>query len=372
MNKILFIDDEVRILDAFRRMVRSKRDDWECCFAASVDEGWQLIQEWSPDAIVSDLNMPGKSGIDLLKLVRAEEATRFLPFLMLTGNSEMNQRLACLEAGATDFLNKPCDFVELFTRLNNAIALKSFQDQVRQQNEILERKVRERTRELEASRREVIFRLAIAAEMRDFNTGCHILRVALLSKMLAEDLGCDEDFCESIFLASTMHDVGKIGVADSILRKPGKLTDTERAEMQEHCDLGAKLLKSKLNEVFSHLEEVEEVQTRNNLLELSANIALTHHEWVDGSGYPKGLKGDEIPLEGMIVAVADVYDALRAKRPYKDSYPPVVALQMIKEDSGTHFKSDVVESLIRRHADAEDIIARHTDLEEPKSKNQAA
>lgn len=370
MNKILFVDDEVRILDAFRRMVRSKREEWECSFAASVEEAWDIIRIWGPDAIVSDLNMPGKSGIDLLHLVRGEEETRFLPFLMLTGNSDLQQRLACLEAGASDFLNKPCDFIELSTRLTNAIALKSFQDQVRQQNELLEEKVRARTIELEQSRKEVVLRLAIAAEMRDFNTGSHILRVALISQLLAEQMGFDLIFCENLFLASTMHDVGKIGISDSILRKPGNLSDEERASMQQHCELGAWLLRSKLSETFSFLEvQGEEVQ--NSLLDLSAKIALTHHERWDGTGYPKGLKGEDIPIEGRIVSVADVYDALRSERPYKPAMSAARAMEMMQAGRAAQFDEKIIDTLIANHAEVEGIIERHTSAD-PKSADLAA
>ncbi|MBN9502435.1 MAG: hypothetical protein BGO01_12675 [Armatimonadetes bacterium 55-13] len=364
MRKILFVDDEIRILDGFRRMVRSKRDEWDCSFAASADEAWTLIQEIRPDAIVSDLNMPGKSGIDLLGMVRGQEAFRFLPFLMLTGNNDLQQRVACLEAGASDFLNKPCDFVELYTRLTNAMALKSFQDQVREQNEILEIKVRERTLELERSRREVILRLAIAAEMRDSNTGAHILRVGLISRLLAEEMGYDSDFQENIFLASTMHDVGKIGISDTILMKPGALTPEERSEMQRHCELGAQLLRSKLTDIFKYFEEETNELNYNSLLELSAKIALTHHERWDGTGYPNGLAGDQIPIEGCIVSVADVYDALRSSRPYKSALSPEVAMAMMQKDSGAHFSVQVIQALVRRHAEVEAIIERHRAMDD--------
>ncbi len=364
MKKILFVDDEIRILDAFKRMVRSKRDEWECQFSTHVDEAWSLIQSWEPDAVVSDLNMPGKSGIDLVRMLRAEEKTRFLPFLMLTGNSDVQQRVACLESGASDFLNKPCDFIELFTRLSNAIALKSFQDQVWRQNEVLEQKVRERTLELEQSRREVILRLAFAAEMRDVDTGSHILRVSHMAQILADELGYDREFQESIFLASAMHDVGKIGISDAILRKPGSLTPEERREMQRHCKLGAGLLESNLTETFALFEEARPAQSTHSLLALSASIALTHHERWDGQGYPTGLAGDDIPVEGCIVAVADVYDALRSDRPYKLSFPPDAALKMIVDGKGSHFSPAIVEALERRHADVEDVFLRHCDPED--------
>ncbi len=361
VRQIIFVDDDSRVLDAFRRMVRKMSGEWDCRFAASVDEAWTMIVADGPDAVVSDLNMPGKSGVDLLRLVRECEQTHFLPFILLTGNNEVKKRMECLEHGATDFLNKPCDFAELVVRLKNALTLKDFQDEVRQQNEILEKRVGERTLELESSRREVIFRLARAAELRDSATGFHILRVGLLTRLLAEELGLESRDQDDLLLASTLHDIGKLGIADAILLKPARLTDEEYCAIQAHCQIGADLLRHDLHSTFSLLSN--DNSASNGLLELAAEIALTHHEKWDGTGYPRKLKGEAIPLTGRIVAVADVFDALCSARPYKVAMDYSEALRAIVESSGTHFDPSIASALERRQVEAFAIMAEHSDTQ---------
>ena len=361
VKEIIFVDDDSRVLDAFKRMVRRMSEEWSCRFAVSVDEAWTMVKDQMPDAIVSDLNMPGKSGADLLAMVRADESTHMLPFILLTGNNEARKRMECLEGGATDFLNKPCDFAELVVRLKNALTLKDFQDEVRRQNEILEQRVRARTVELESSRREVIFRLARAAELRDSITGHHILRVGLLSKLLALELGYDERFQEELLLASTLHDIGKLGIPDSILLKPERLNKEEFEVMQRHCQIGANLLRSDLYSTFQLL--TNEDAHNNDLLTLAADIALSHHEKWDGSGYPNGKKGEDIPLTGRIVAVADVFDALCSRRPYKQSMGFDEAFSIIFSGAGAHFDPRIVEAMERRRSDAIDIMVEYSDEE---------
>jgi response regulator RpfG family c-di-GMP phosphodiesterase len=359
IRKILFVDDDSRVLEAFKRMMRKLGREWVSDFALSADEAWAKIQREVPDAVVSDLNMPGKTGADLLRSVRGEAATQFLPFILLTGNNESKQRMDCLESGATDYLNKPCDFSELVVRLKNALTLKDFQDEVRRQNEILEQKVRERTLELESSRKEVIFRLACAAELRDSATGFHILRVGLLARLVAEELGYDRKFQDDLLLASTLHDIGKLGIADAILLKPGRLTTEEYKAMQSHCRIGAEVLRSDLHSTFSLLSG--DPNGSNGLLELAAEIAETHHEKWDGTGYPERLCGEEIPVAGRIVAVADVFDALCSTRPYKEAMKYDEALKVIQEGRGGHFDPAAVDALTRRFGDAVKIMDEHSD-----------
>jgi response regulator RpfG family c-di-GMP phosphodiesterase len=369
INKILFVDDDPRVLDAFKRMVRLQAHEWQCRFAEGVDSAWELILAETPDAIVSDLNMPGKSGRELLAMVRGRQETEYTPFVLLTGNNEVKNKMECLESGATDFLNKPCEFYELAARLRNALKLKEYQDTVQMQNEALETRVRERTIELESSRREVIIRLAMATELRDSETGYHILRVGLLSKLLAEELGYNDVFQDNLLLASTLHDVGKLAIPDQILRKPGKLTDEEYREMQSHCTIGADVLRSDLDMAFAMFAGIS--SQSNGLIEQAATIAASHHEKWDGSGYPNGLSGESIPVVGRIVAVADVYDALCSKRPYKEAMGADEALEIIKAGSGKHFDPKVSEAFVRRHEDARRIMQSYSDERMSERKSAA-
>ncbi|MBX3119671.1 MAG: response regulator [Fimbriimonadaceae bacterium] len=364
MKTILLVDDERNVLDALRRMLRAMRDEWEFLFAECFTEAAEIIQSTDLDAIVSDHNMPGKTGIDLLQHLRAGDRNSRIPFIMLTGNSDSRLLHEALDKGATDFLHKPCDAAELIARLKNVIALKDFQEQILHQNELLELRVRERTRDLERSQRDIVFRLAKAAEARDSDTGNHILRVGLFSLTLAKELGMDERFQDDILLASPLHDVGKIGISDAILRKPGSLTDEERQAMQEHCRIGAEILSEELQATFSLLSrEVDESSSSggNALLAMAANIARYHHEHWDGNGYPARVSGEDIPIEARIVAVADVYDALRSPRPYKGAMSEGETVAYIFERSGSQFDPRVVSAMMSVRDELERI---RTELED--------
>jgi putative two-component system response regulator len=356
LKNLLFVDDESKVLDGLRRMLRTRRDEWECYFAASVDEAKAVVASVSLDAVVSDVNMPGENGLDLLRHVRNGEETKYLPVLMLTGNGDVNTKREALELGATDFLNKPFDFVELTARLQNAIAIKSFQDEIRAQNALLEQRVAHRTVELEKSRRDIILRLAKAADTRDAETGNHIVRVGIVAQMLAAKLGYDASFQQNILVTAPLHDVGKIGVTDNILRKAGPLSTTERRTMQDHCRIGAEILTEDLGPVFKHFDD-DESSHENKLLQMAARIALRHHERWDGAGYPDGVAGEEIPIEARIVSVADVYDALRSRRPYKSDLCAFETRRIVVEGAGTQFDPAVVE-VFDLHFDAiEDAVA---------------
>lgn len=349
MKHLLFVDDEPRILDGLRRNLRQFSDRWNCSFAGGVQEAIDKLAVDPIDVVISDINMPGRNGLELLKHVRTDEQFRYIPVLMLTGNCDAEVKRQALEMGATDFLQKPCDSIELTARLQNVIALKHFQDEIRSQNEALEELVRKRTRELEQSRRNIIICLAKAAETRDTDTGHHITRVALYSQILARQLGLDSSQQEVIMLASPLHDVGKIGIADDILRKPGPLTPEEREEMQRHCHIGAEILRAELLPTFRSISEIRYdagiVDSSNELLETASRIALAHHEWFDGSGYPSGLSGEQIPVEARIVSICDVYDALRSARPYKNSMSVEQTLSIIEKGSGTQFDPSMVDAL---------------------------
>jgi putative two-component system response regulator len=273
------------------------------------------------DLILVDYLMPDMNGIELINSLRRLPSYQLVPIVMVTAASERQVRLRAIEAGATDFLNKPIDPVELKARVRNLLALRQAQNQVEQRAELLTAEVEAATRHLTEREEELIWRLARAMEYRDGGTGDHISRVARISQLIAEGLGQDRSFSRTLYLAAPLHDVGKIGVPDAILSKPGRLTDEEMTVMREHVNIGAHILEHGSSE----------------LIRVAAKIASTHHERWDGKGYPKGLAGTQIPLEGRITAVADVFDALCSERPYKPSWPLEDAYQEIVRNAGSQF-----------------------------------
>lgn len=345
--RVLLVDDEPNVLDALRRVLRTEREHWELCFATSADEALAELERAETDVLVSDVNMPGKTGFNLLAEVRGRESTRDLPVIILTGNQESGLKRRALDLGATDLLNKPADPDELIARLRSALRLKSYQDDLKAQNEILDRKVRERTAEVTQSRLDIIWRLGKAAEFRDEETGNHVVRVGCYCRALAETMGLGRERAEVLLLASPLHDLGKIGVPDHILLKRGPLTDAEWTVMRRHCAIGAQILRqnSKVMETFLNWRgadaQREATNSRNPLLETAALIALMHHERWDGSGYPAGLRGPEIPVEARIVALADSFDALSSARPYKPAFPPERVMSIIREETGSHFDPEI-------------------------------
>ncbi len=316
--------------------MRSRAGNWRSEFVASGEEAADLLAAEEFDVVLSGLELDGRSGLDLLVSLRLDPRTASLPFILLTRDEERAQRRAALELGATDFLNKPIDGLELLVRLDNVLRVKSYQDVLKTANADLERKVAERTAALEVSRREAVYYLARAAETRDTDTGNHILRVANFSAALAEALGMDSTFVERLGLSASLHDIGKIGIPDSILRKPGALTVEERATMQEHCHIGARILGDVPALARSAGSEDEAA-----LLNQARAVALSHHERWDGSGYPNRVSGDAIPLEARIVAIVDVYDALRTERTYKRAMDVADAMEIMAASSGTHFDPGV-------------------------------
>ncbi len=310
-----------------------------------------------PDVVLLDIHMPEINGLEILAAIRSDEALCRTPVLILTGSSDPETKLIALKAGATDLLQKPVHGEELLARLGNVLKVKAYQDQLYRHSEDLEAAVQRRTAELEASRLDVIHCLARAAEFRDDDTGQHIIRVGRYARLIAEQLGFSQRELDILEPAAQLHDVGKIGITDTILLKPGKLTPEEYEMMQKHCGYGRKIVQQLPDSESMLLRKHTDIGARimdassSPILEMARRIALTHHERWDGNGYPLGLAGDDIPLEGRITAVADVYDALSSKRPYKPPFPLQKCFTIMEEGRGTQFDPRVLDAFSERRDD---------------------
>jgi len=289
-----------------------------------------LYLEYQPDLILLDLQMPYLDGFEVMNQLRAHVSPgAFLPILVLTADITPDAKRQALAEGATDFLTKPFDQTEVLLRIKNLLRTRLLHLQLQDQNQLLEQKVRERTAELEETQIEILERLALAAEYRDDDTGEHTRRVGQMSAQIAQALGLSNADVELIRRAAPLHDVGKIGIPDSILLKPGKLTPEEFELMKTHTTVGAKMLSG----------------GQFPLLQLAEEIALSHHERWDGTGY-SGLKGESIPMAGRIVTVADVFDALTNERPYKKAWLHTEAIAEIQRQTGQQFDPRVVEAFL--------------------------
>ena len=347
MKTILFVDDEPDILSAMRRMLHAYRNEWTLLFAVGALEALELLASQQIDAVVTDVNMPGIDGLELLKRVSGGDYG-FVPVVVVTGAAERDLKRRALELGAQDLLSKPVNHEDLIARLRSVLAVKHCQDELAGQNSLLEDLVAERTAELAASRLELVVQLSKAAEFRDVDTGNHVLRVAMFSKALALELGLTGAEGDELLLASTLHDIGKIAIPDAILRKQGSLDALERSLMESHCIVGHRILTERDSALGTLLPPTMHVDANApRILSLAGCIARQHHERWDGRGYPDGLSGTDIPLPARIVAVADVLDALRSRRTYKEAMDWESCKRQILEDSGTHFDPAVCEAFIR-------------------------
>ena len=328
--RILIVDDQpanVRLLEK----LLSRAGYTNMVSTTDPREAESLFVTRAPDIVVLDLNMPYLDGFAVMDRLRPHIPDQtYLPILVLTADASSETKKRALSAGAMDFLTKPFDHVEVELRLRHLLDARFLHLQLRNQNTILEDKVRERTHDLEEAQHETLHRLALAAEYRDDDTGQHIQRVARISSLIAAEMGLDPHEVETIGLAAPLHDVGKIGVPDSILLKPGPLTPEEISVMRQHTIIGSKILSG----------------SRSLVLQTAETIALTHHERWDGGGYA-GMVGSAIPLAGRIVAVADVWDALTHDRPYKKAWEHGTAHREMVAQSGAQFDPMVIEAFAR-------------------------
>jgi putative two-component system response regulator len=327
--RILIVDDEPANVDLLRRLLEragfSRLDS-----TSDPREASGLFSETAPDLVLLDHHMPHMDGLEVIDQINGLGSGTYLPILMLTGDVTPAARREALSRGAKDFVNKPFHSDEVLLRIRTLLETRFLYLRIQNQNQELEAKVQERTQELESAQIEIIERLARAAEFRDDNTGQHTERVGQMAALMAREIGMADAEVALIRRAAPLHDVGKIGIPDSVLLKLGKLTDAEFALVKTHTSIGAKILSG------SHF----------SLLKLAEEIAYSHHERWDGSGY-EGIVGDAIPLPGRIVAIADVFDALTQKRPYKAAWPVQDAIDEIERQRGRQFDPVLVDAFLR-------------------------
>ena len=319
--KIFVVDDNETNLILFTQLARSLGQELEVEGFLDPRQALAACAVAMPDLVLVDYMMPDMDGHEYIAAMRAMPSAKEVPIVMVTAADERHVRHKALDLGATDFIAKPVDPNEVKARLRNLLALRRSHLRLQDRNLWLGQEVRKATQALIDREQELILRLAKAAEFRDPETGGHIQRMAHYSELIAANMGLSEEQRELILQAAPMHDVGKMGIPDGILLKPGKLDKDEFRVMKQHPEIGHTILKG----------------SNSTLIQVAAEIALTHHEKWNGEGYPKGLAGEAIPLFGRIVAVADVFDALTSTRPYKRAWSMEQAVSFISDSSGSHF-----------------------------------
>lgn len=329
-SSVLIVDDHqatVTVLEALLQRAGF-------CNVSSTTDSRELLAAFHrsrPDLLLLDLEMPHVDGFAVMEQLTAELPSQsYIPILMLTGNTGADTRRRALARGASDFLTKPLNISEAMLRIRNLLRTRWIYTELQRQNVALEPDAHDITGHLSETQKEILDRLATAAEYRDDSTGQHTRRVSQLTAIIARRLRLPEEYVKVLQMGATLHDIGKIGVPDELLKKPGRLTPDEFASVQVHARIGGAILGN----------------TRFPVLQVAREIALSHHEHWDGTGYPAGLSGHDIPLSGRIVAVADVFDALTQRRPYKEAWPVAEAIEELRRVRGTHLDPQCVDALL--------------------------
>lgn len=349
---ILVVDDEERNRIMLEDILSPQ--GYSVILAENGAQALDLVTEMHPDVILLDMRMPEMDGLEVIRRLKSDKSTKLIPIVIVTGMSDMTLRIEALKLGADDFLLKPPHMEELKARVRSLVKVSAYYEYMDNYQKKLKRAVAARTRELKKalealemtherlreSSLDTIFHLSKAAEYKDEDTSAHLQRISRYVGIVARHLGLDAQTVDSFVYASPMHDVGKIGIPDNILVKPGALTDEEWEIMRQHTDFGGAILEDSSSE----------------FIKLGKTIALTHHEKWDGTGYPVGLKGKEIPLEGRITAIADVFDALSSRRPYKEPFSLEKSLGILREEKGRHFDPLVVDAFFEGESEILEVL----------------
>lgn len=323
--KLLLVDDEPTNLQVLRQILQ---DDYRLFFAKDGDKALELAARERPELILLDVMMPGMTGYEVCTRLKQDEMTAATPVIFVTALADVDDEARGFEVGAVDYITKPVSPAIVRARVRTHLSLV-------------------RVDELKSTRLQIVQRLGLAAEYKDNETGLHVIRMSHYSRVLALAAGFSELAADDLLNAAPMHDVGKIGIPDAILQKNGKLDDAEWVVMRSHAQIGAEIIG----------------EHPSGLLQMARSIALTHHEKWDGSGYPNGLKGEEIPLAGRIVAIADVFDALTSVRPYKPAWSVAETLELLRRESGKHFDPHLVELFLGQMPAILEIKARWAERE---------
>ncbi len=329
---VLVVDDTKTNIDL---LVYLLSDQYEVSVALDGESALEVAMQDQPDLILLDIMMPEMDGYETCRRLKMRAETRDIPVIFVTARKEVTDEAQGFALGAVDYITKPISPPVVRARVKTHIQLKQAHDAIRQQNLILEEKVRLRTAELQESQLAVIRKLGRAAEFRDNETGLHVVRMGHYAHIVGVACGMTERESSLLLHAAPLHDVGKIGIPDSVLLKPGRLNEVEFRLIQKHPVMGAEIIGKE----------------ESPLLKMAFQIAYTHHEKWDGSGYPRGLRGTEIPLVGRIAAVADVFDAVTSQRPYKEAWSVENALSMLQQERGRHFDPDLVLLFLERMPD---------------------
>jgi len=340
---VLVVDDQSTSRTILSHVVKSINPKTRIIEKNNPEQALEWATEHTADLVFVDYVMPEMNGVDFVRLLKTLPNYESVPVIMITIKKDAETRYAALDAGVADFLSKPVDVYECTARSRNLLTMRQQQLALQNRGDLLESLVKAATSEIKTREKETLMRLARAGEHKDYDTAMHLQRMSLYSKALAEAIGMNEEDAETIELSAPLHDIGKIGIPDSILLKKEALNAQEQVIMRNHTVIGYEILQN----------------SPSKYLQMGGEIALAHHERYDGLGYPYGLKGNEIPLSARIVAIADVLDALTSIRPYKEAWPMDKAFEYIQEESGKHFDPDLVTTMVSIRATIEKICNEH-------------